>query len=392
MKTEEQHCDTGRPLRVLFVNRMAGMIRGGGETFDLEISRALNELDCETTFLTGRPIFTPPHLGLKHPRPVLLRSPWTGWLPRGKIPGGWHLRIWDFRRFEHKAARWAYAHRTEFDVIQVCELPFFVARWKSLKTDIPVVIRLTAPDYYDPVGAVLTADGVIASGTTLGKMRAGARLDCVDIPNAVDTGLFCSQATSFRSERRIPEADTVILYVARMAPFKRHRWLLDVFAGLLLVRRDVRLVLVGRGGLERELKMYCHQLNLTDHVIFLGQVEYGKLPAIYAAADIKVIASDERESFCFAALEAMSMELPLVSTACGMLPSLIGNNEGGRLVPVNDREGFRRALTDLAADADARRRMGKRNREYVMANHSWGASARKLQALYERLIARKAGQ
>ena len=375
------------PLRILFVNRMAGMIRGGGETFDLEISRALDELNCETTFLSGRPILIRPHLQGDHSRCILLRSPWTGWLPRAKIPGGWHIRMWDFKQFEHTAARWAHARQAEYDVIQVCELPFFVAQWKRFKTNIPVVMRLTAPDYYDPSGAVLKADAVIASGTTMEKMRAGARPDCVDIPNAVDPVHFHPQKSNFRQENGIANTDIVILYVARLAPFKRHQWLMEVFGQIVKDQPNARLVLVGLGGLDQELKMCRRKMNLSDHVHFLGQVEYGKLPAVYAAADIKVIASDERESFCFAALEAMSMELPLVSTACGMLPSLLGNNEGGRLVPVNDREGFRRALTDLAADADARRRMGKRNRKYVIAHHSWETSARKLRGLYEQLIA-----
>ncbi len=385
VKTEMQHSDTDRPLRVLFVNRMAGMIRGGGETFDLEISRALNDLGCETTFLSGRPIFSRPHIELDHPRCVFLRSPWTGWLPRAKIPGGWHIRFWDFKRFEHKAARWAYAQRARFDVIQVCELPFFVARWKNFKTDVPVVMRLTAPDYYDPVGAVLEADAVIASGTTMEKMRSGARPDCADIPNAVDSAHFRPQTSDFRRKHSIGEADPVFLYVARMVPFKRHTWLLDAFTRILPEIPGARLILAGRGPLEEELKNYCLRAGLMDRVIFMGQVAYDRLPSIYAAADVKVIASDERESFCFAALEAMAMGLPLVSTACGMLPSLIGGNEGGRVVAVDDAAGFAKALVAMAADADERRRAGRRNRDYVIANHSWQNSARKLRDLYELL-------
>ncbi len=366
---------------------MAGMIRGGGETFDLEISRALNDPGCETTFLSGRPIFGRPHIELDHPRCVFLRSPWTGWLPRTYIPGGWHIRIWDFKRFEHKAARWAYAHRAEFDVIQVCELPFFVACWKSLNTAIPVVMRLTAPDYYDPVGAVPNADALIASGTTMEKMRAGGRPDCTDIPNAVDTGFFHPQPSEFRRYHGISDTDLVFIYAARMVPFKRHQWLLDVFSGLLPELPAAKLLLVGHGQLEDGLRKYCAQKGLLDSVIFMGQMPYEKMPEIYAAADIKVIASDHRESFCFAALEAMAMGLPLVSTACGMLPSLIGENEGGRIVNIDDAQGFQRALLSLTADPAARKRIGARNREYVITHHSWDTSARKLRTLYERLVA-----
>lgn len=369
---------------------MASMIRGGGETFDIEISRALNGLNCETTLLTSRPVFGRPHVCLDVKRCVFIRTPNTSCLPRAYIPGGWHIRMMDCRIFEHRAAQWAYGHRSEFDLIQVCEQVYFVAAWNRMETGCPVVMRLTAPDYYDPVNAVTKADAVIASGTTMEKMRAGPRPDCVDIPNAVDPRFFYPRPSEFRRNHGIGSADPLFIYAARMVPFKRHQWLLDVFSGLLPELPAAKLLLVGHGQLEDGLRKYCAQKGLLDSVIFMGQMPYEKMPEIYAAADIKVIASDHRESFCFAALEAMAMGLPLVSTACGMLPSLIGENEGGRIVNIDDALGFQRALLSLTADPAARKRIGARNREYVITHHSWQSSARKLRTLYERLVARGA--
>jgi len=363
------------------------MIRGGGETFDLEIAKALNRMNCECTLLTSRPIWCGPHNRPDCIHTVYIRSPYTRCIPEAFIPGRWRLRVLDCRIFEHLAAKWAYSHRTDFDIVQACEQVYFVEEWTHRQTGIPVVMRLTSPDYYDPVGAVQKAAAVIASGTTMGKMKAGERPDCVDIPNAVDPRYFYPRPSEFRRNHGIGSADPLFIYAARMVPFKRHQWLLDVFASLLPELPAAKLLLVGHGQLEDGLRKYCSQKGLLDSVIFMGQMPYEKMPEIYAAADIKVIASDHRESFCFAALEAMAMELPLVSTACGMLPSLIGENEGGRIVDIDDAEGFRSALLSLAADSSARRVIGARNREYVIAHHSWDASARKLRTLYERLVA-----
>ena len=47
------------PLRVLFVNRMAGLERGGGETFDLEISRHLARAGVRISYLSGAPLWGP---------------------------------------------------------------------------------------------------------------------------------------------------------------------------------------------------------------------------------------------------------------------------------------------------------------------------------------------
>mgnify|MGYP002623400118 CR=1 FL=1 len=90
------------PLRVLFVNRMAGLQRGGGETFDLGMAEALAARGAYVEFLTGAPLFSAP------PRPVdrfpahYLHSPFLPWLPwdrteslRPSPPGA--IRRWTSR-------------------------------------------------------------------------------------------------------------------------------------------------------------------------------------------------------------------------------------------------------------------------------------------------------
>ena len=86
-----------KALRVLFVNRMASLERGGGETFDLEISRHLAQAGVQVSFLSGAPLFGPP------PMPVagaqVLHTPWLRWFPWDKVKGGWRLRHAEFDWF-----------------------------------------------------------------------------------------------------------------------------------------------------------------------------------------------------------------------------------------------------------------------------------------------------
>ena len=147
-----------RNLRVLFVNRMACIERGGGETFDLEISRHLARIGAQVSFLSGAPLFSPP------PLPVdgasVLHTPWLKLFPWDKIKGGWRLRVLEFEWFELRAARWLRRHADQFDVVQVCELPNFVLWSKNLGVDLPFVLRLTAPNFHDPRGGVRRADAL----------------------------------------------------------------------------------------------------------------------------------------------------------------------------------------------------------------------------------------
>ena len=158
------------PLRVLFVNRMACLERGGGETFDLEISRHVARTGAQVTRLCGAPLLRPAPLPVAGAR--TLRTPWLRRFPWDKVKGGWRVRQLEFEIFEWRAARWIARHAAEFDVIQVCELPNLVHWLKQRGVKTPVVMRLTAPNYYDPRGGVRQADALIASGTTIEKLRA----------------------------------------------------------------------------------------------------------------------------------------------------------------------------------------------------------------------------
>lgn len=373
--------DSSQPVRVLFVNRMACLERGGGETFDLEISRHLAQAGAQVGFLCGAPLLRPAPLPVAGAR--TLRTPWLRRFPWDKVKGGWRVRQLEFEIFEWRAARWIARHAAEFDVVQVCELPNLVHWLKQRGVETPVVMRLTAPNYYDPRGGVDQADALIASGTSIQKLRE-LGLDVVDVPNAVDADLFRPQPSDFRARHGIGRDEFVALYVARFQAFKNHALLLDAFAKLAQDHPVVRLVLAGSGPLRERCEQQAADLGLAEKVLFLGEVPYAELPAVYAAADVKAISSDY-ESFCFAALEAMATGLPVLTTDCAWVPRLVADG-AGLVVPVGDVAAFAAGLKKLADNPALRQRMGATGRQQVLERHTWPASAEKLRELYRRIV------
>ena len=364
------------------------MVRGGGETFDLEISRFLEKKGCEVSFLTGLPLVGKAQAPMGRSRSYSVRTPYLGWLPWDRMRGGWRLRLADFWLFEKRAAAWAISHADDFDVIHVCELPTFIRTCKSKGLKTPIVMRVTAPDYYDEGGAIKKADAVIASGASIDVLRSDARPDCVDIPNGVDTDRFSPGSSSFREMHGFLDQDFVVLFVARFQNVKNHNMLMRAFAQLLGDVPDARLVLVGSGPLEERTKVLCGELNILDRVQFLGEVAFDQLPAVYAAADLKVISS-EYESFCFAALEGMATGLPLVVTDTDWIPKLLGGDEGGIVVPKNNPGAFAEAMREMAEDPSRRISMGERNRRTALSDYRWERSAEKLEQLYRTLSHRE---
>ena len=273
-------------------------------------------------------------------------------------------------------------------------------------------MRLTAPNYYDPRGGVRQADALIASGTTIEKLRAQnpghtevappeadsnrstgsleGRPPCrpslpplVDIPNAVDADRFRPQRSDFRARNGIGRDEFVALYVARFQAFKNHAMLLEAFALFTREHPAARLVLAGSGPLRERCEQQAEALGIAGQVLFLGEVPFDDLPSVYAAADVKVISSDY-ESFCFAAIEAMSAGVPVLTTDCAWVPRLVADG-AGIVVPVGDAEAFAAALKKLADNPALRQRMGAAGRQQVLERHTWPASADTLRHLYRKL-------
>jgi glycosyltransferase involved in cell wall biosynthesis len=363
---------------------MACLERGGGETFDLEIARHLARTGVEVAFLSSAPLFGPVPLPIEGA--VALRSPWLRRFPWDKVKGGWRVRVKEFEFFEWRAARWAARHADGFDVVQVCELPSFVHWFKQLRPGTPVVLRLTAPNEHDPRGGAARADAIIASGASIQRLRERGRADVVDVPNAVDADRFRPQPSGFRTRHGIPPGDFVAIYAARFQAFKNHAVLIDAFGRFAQSHPAARLVLAGDGPLRERCVRQAAERGLGGQVLFLGEVPYADLPAVYAAADAKVISSDY-ESFCFAALEAMSTGLPVLTTDCGWVPRLVADG-AGLVVPVGDAAALAEGLARLADDPGLRRALGAAGRRLVLERHTWPASAGTLAALYRRLLGR----
>jgi glycosyltransferase involved in cell wall biosynthesis len=148
------------------------------------------------------------------------------------------------------------------------------------------------------------------------------------------------------------------------------------------------LVLAGSGPLERDVRAQCEKLGITKQTLFLGEMPYERLPAVYAAADVAVIPS-HYESFCFSALEAMASGLPLVTTRTDWVPKLIDGGKGGVIVPVDDAPAMSAALLSLARDPARRRELGAFNVKHVAAKYGWETSVRSLLDVYRRIIEQK---
>jgi glycosyltransferase involved in cell wall biosynthesis len=162
---------------------------------------------------------------------------------------------------------------------------------------------------------------------------------------------------------------------------KGYPYLIQAIPEIIKKQPQARFVFVGRGKMEEELKKKCIDLGIQDYVIFTGYRE--DIRQIYEGADIMVLPS-VCEGLPVSLIEAMSMELPVVSTKIGGIPELVENGITGILVPPADSDALTKAIVQLASDSAQRKQMGNNARKRVCENFSMRKNASKLIEYYQK--------
>jgi len=223
--------------------------------------------------------------------------------------------------------------------------------------------------------ALAACDGLTAPSRFL-RDEAATLFDlCADriavISNFVDISRFAPAArdrSPFAPLFGPGSEGPVLVHVSNFRPIKRPADLMEVLAR---VRRDVpaRMVLVGDGPEHASTVVRARELDLTDHVRFLGRRD--DFAPLLAHADGFVLTSDS-ESFGVAALEALASGTPVFGYSVGGVPDVVG--DAGVLVPRGDVDALARAIvTALPAAGElgkmARARAEKFDGRRVVASY-----------------------
>jgi glycosyltransferase involved in cell wall biosynthesis len=171
----------------------------------------------------------------------------------------------------------------------------------------------------------------------------------------------------------------VIGAVTRLSPEKGVDRLLHAAAEVLRRGVRARFVIAGDGPERERLVKLSHDLGLLAHVEFLGFV--AETGALLRTLDMFVQPSLV-DAMPMAVLEAMAQELPVVASAVGSLPALVGDDERGLLVPAGDSDGLAASILRLCGNAALRHHLGSAAREHVIRQCSAAAMTRRYEQLY----------
>jgi glycosyltransferase involved in cell wall biosynthesis len=151
-----------------------------------------------------------------------------------------------------------------------------------------------------------------------------------------------------------PEAlePNTFVFVGRLTAQKA----LGVALAALAELPAARLLIVGDGPERESLEREAARLDLAERVRFLGAVPRERTLALAAGATAAVLSS-AWENLPHSAVEALSVGVPVVSTAVGGVPEVVRDGENGLLVPAGDAAALAGAMRRLIDDPSLRDRL-----------------------------------
>lgn len=213
------------------------------------------------------------------------------------------------------------------------------------------------------------------------------------VPNAVDFKLFSKEILEgdkeFLNKKLCRKEGEVFLITTSRLVVKNA--VTDIIDSLQYLPKNVKLLVLGRGPLESDLK---HQtlrlgLNYTDEppvnpgnrVHFIGYIQHTEISKYLAISNVFVRPSLS-EGLGNSFLEAMAAGVPVVATSVGGIPDFLEEGETGLLCEVNNPRSIAQKVEKYLKDAESREYIVKKARAMVKEKYQWEKVAAKMQEIF----------
>jgi len=204
-------------------------------------------------------------------------------------------------------------------------------------------------------------------------------------PNAVDVQEFRPDAggEAVRRELGINEDETLAGFVGTFGPWHGVLTLAEAIS-MLPEGCGVRFLFVGDGMYRDEVERIITEAGLRQQVIFVGQVEHQRVPALLDACDLLLSPhapmTDGSEFFGSPTklFEYMATGKAIVASRLGQIGEVLVDNETALLVEPGSAQELADAILRLSGSRDLRARLGAAARQAAIERHTWKQNAQRV--------------
>ncbi len=175
-----------------------------------------------------------------------------------------------------------------------------------------------------------------------------------------------------------------LVIVGRLVAFKGHRFVLSLLPDLVIQFPDLKLVIVGVGPLEQDLRNRVAKGGLHDHVVFTG---YKTNPQDYMRDSDLVLVPSVSEGFGVVFLEAFNSGRPVVAFDVPAGNEILEDGVSGALIQPFDTQAMGKEISRLLEDETIRHEMGACGHERLLSYFSAERQLRETLTFYSDLLA-----
>ncbi|AJA70639.1 N-acetyl-alpha-D-glucosaminyl L-malate synthase BshA [Myroides odoratimimus] len=168
------------------------------------------------------------------------------------------------------------------------------------------------------------------------------------IPNFIEVKELDCEDTPCKRSAMAGKDEVIVTHISNFRKVKRIEDVVSIFYGIQK-ERPAKLMLVGDGPEKERAERQALELGIYDKIIFFGNSN--EIEHILSYSDLFLLPS-ETESFGLAALEAMAMGVPVISSNTGGLPEVNEHGVSGYLSNVGDVEDMVANALKIVKDQD----------------------------------------
>lgn len=237
------------------------------------------------------------------------------------------------------------------------------------------------------------ADRVITSGETIRRQMIEGNgynpRKIISIPAGIDEKRFSPEISgdNVRKDLNIGREDYLLGIVSVLRSWKGHVYLLEAFRALREKIPHLKLVIVGSGPQERNIRKYIEGNGLAGKAIMTGHRE--DVPQILKNLDLFILPSYSNEATSQVIPQAMAMGIPVIATSAGGIWEVVKDGETGKLVPPRDAPALSEAIFWAYQNGEETRKMAQKAREIVLKDFTLTRMIDKTEIVYREVLDRQ---
>jgi len=203
--------------------------------------------------------------------------------------------------------------------------------------------------------------------------QMGAICPVTIVPNAVDYGFFSkpvpvAEVSALKEKLGKKPGDVFLITTSRLVVKNAVG---DIIEALQYLPSNVKLLILGQGPEEEDLRVKATDPKFGDRVTFVGFVDHLGMPPYLAVSDIFTRPSLS-EGFGASFVEAMAAGIPVITTPVGGIPDFLIDGETGLFCDVGNPRSIAQKVEKLLKDPESRTYIVSTAKKMVETKYQWG--------------------